>query len=108
MKSQEPRPLDARTKAALAELEDILRRQYPDATFAVHRGVDDPETIQLWATVDVEDTDLVLDAVVDRVMQLQIDDALPIHVIPVRPTARVLAMRQSQARELSHHAHPAL
>jgi hypothetical protein len=32
--------------------------------------------------------------VIDRVMELQVEEGLPIHVIPLRPIARVLALRQ--------------
>jgi hypothetical protein len=36
--------------------------------------------------------------VTDRVLQFQLEDRLPIHVIPVRPRERVLAMlREAQA-----------
>src|SRR3546814_1184299 len=50
----------------------------------------------LVATVDVEDQDAVLDVVVDRMMELQIDEGLPIFVIPVRTAERVAAMRAAQ------------
>jgi hypothetical protein len=43
--------------------------------------------------VDVEEPDAVLDVVVDRMMDLQIAEGLPLFVIPVRPAARVLALR---------------
>ncbi|MFN8556134.1 MAG: hypothetical protein U0531_01850 [Dehalococcoidia bacterium] len=35
----------------------------------------------LIVTVDVDDTDAVLDTI-DRVLELQLDDGLPVHVIP--------------------------
>jgi hypothetical protein len=48
------------------------------------------------ATVDVPDTTKVVDAVLDRVLELQIQERLPIHVIPVRPRERVLAMLKAE------------
>ena len=96
---QEP-PIDARTQAALAELQEMLLRHYPDATFRVSRGQDDPDCIHLVMTVDVEDTDVVLDTVIDRVMELQIEEELPVHVIPIRPLERVLQeMPERRAEE---------
>jgi hypothetical protein len=81
------------------ELEALILQRYPDATFRVTRSPDEPAVIHLLATVDVEDTDTVLDAVVERMMDLQIADGLPIYVIPVRPPERVLALRNELAHQ---------
>jgi len=40
--------------------------------------------------VDVSDTEEVFDVVVERLLEMQIDDALPIYVVPVRPVHRVI------------------
>jgi len=69
----------------------MILQHYPDASFEVGRGQDDPAAIHLMTTVDVEDTDDVIDVVIDRLMQMQIEDDLPIFVIPVRPTADTVA-----------------
>ena len=98
MRSAQPSDeLAPRARSAVDELEALILDRYPDATFRVTRGPDDPETIHLLAMVDVEDTDAVLDAVVDRMMDLQIEGGLPIYVIPVRPPERVLALRNKLA-----------
>jgi hypothetical protein len=82
---------------AISELEGLIRSRYPSATFAVGIG-DDPEGVYLVPTVDVEDTDVVMDVVIDRLLQLQIDEGLPVYVVPIRPLERVLAeMRQAEA-----------
>jgi hypothetical protein len=99
--------LDARSQVAVAGLQAMLRERYPKASFRLRRGIDDPESIQLVATVDVEDTDEVLDVVIDRVMELQIEERLPVHVIPVRPRERVLAMLAKQ-EETSRHRSPTI
>jgi hypothetical protein len=39
------------------------------------------------ATVDVEDLDCVTDAFIDRLLELQIDEGLPIYIVPVSPLA---------------------
>ncbi|HEX5497926.1 MAG TPA: hypothetical protein VFX03_01825 [Thermomicrobiales bacterium] len=77
--------------AALRELQDRIAARYPEATFAVEDG-SDPRGIYLIATVDVPDTDVVFDLVVERLLELQIEDGLPIYVTPIRPIARVIAM----------------
>jgi len=46
------------------------------------------------ATVDVPDHSELLATVLERQLALQIEDGLPLFVIPVRPPARVLALRR--------------
>lgn len=73
-----------RVQVALADFERQIREQYPDATFDVTFG-GEPDGIYLTATVDVEDTFEVLDVIRDRLYQVQVDEYLPVYVIPVRP-----------------------
>ena len=82
------RRLDPRTRAAVREIQQLILRRYPQAAFEVTPGPDDPESTHLVATIDVEDTDEVLDVVIDRLLDLQVEDHLPVHVIPVRPAER--------------------
>ena len=77
--------LPAQMEAALTELRKLIHEEYPDALFAVRRGVDEPESVELVATIDIENRDDILDLVIDRVLAFQIDDGLLIHVIPQRP-----------------------
>jgi hypothetical protein len=112
MNAELNRPLDTHFQAALAELQGTLMQHYPAATFRLRRDVDDPGGIQLLVTVDTDDTDAVLDVVIDRVMELQIEEGLPVHVIPLRTTERVAALRKAYAatapawRRLGPSAHP--
>jgi len=48
--------------------------------------------------VDVDDPDEVLDTVIERVVQFQIDEQLPIHVVPIRTPERVSAYLEQQRR----------
>lgn len=92
---------DPRIQAALAELQGLILTGYPMATFTVGRG-DDPEGVYLTATVDIEDVEEVIDVVVDRLVDLQVEEGLPVDVVPLEPLARVLAgMRE---REEAAHA----
>jgi hypothetical protein len=105
--SEEP-PRDARTQTALRELQTIIKQRYPDATFQVTRSQEEPEAIHLVATVDVEDRGEVLDAVMERMMALQIEQDLPIFVIPIRPRERMLAVRRALAQAIQQKQFPAL
>jgi HEPN domain-containing protein len=77
-----------RMQAAIEELRRLIQRHYPEATFQVEPG-DDPTGMYVLATVDVEDTDVVVEVYIDRLLELQIDEGLAVYVVPVRPLARV-------------------
>jgi hypothetical protein len=47
------------------ELSSLIRQRYPTAAFAVEPSVDDPEVTHVWATVDVDDPDEVVDLVIE-------------------------------------------
>jgi hypothetical protein len=81
----------ARIQDAIDELQGLVLQRYPTARFAVTRAEDEPENVHLTAVIDVEDTDEVLDLVIDRVVELQVDEQIPVHVIPIRTPERVLA-----------------
>ena len=76
--------LDARRKEAITELTRLIRQHYPTATFDVSPDPDDPDITLLWATVDVDDPDQVLDLVMERALQLQVDEGVPVYVVPIR------------------------
>jgi hypothetical protein len=44
---------------------------------------------------------LFADLVMDRMLQLQLDEGIPIYVIPIRTPERVAALRQQQSRPAS-------
>ena len=77
-------------QAAIMGLQGLIQQHYPNTTFEVVHG-SDPTGIYVLATVDVEDTEAVVDVYIDRLLELQIDADLAIYVVPVRPLARVLA-----------------
>jgi hypothetical protein len=81
---------DPHLQAAVAELQSLIHTSYPSAVFDVAPG-DDPAGLYLTATVDVEDTDEVFEIVVGRLLEMQVEEELPVYVIPVRPLARVVA-----------------
>lgn len=75
---------------AIEQLKTLVKARYQHATFQVEPDPDDPGALDLIATVDIEDVEEVLDLVIDRVLELQLEQEIPIHVIPIRPLKRVL------------------
>ena len=82
-------PLTPPMQQAIEELQALIRRVDPTATFEVIPG-DDPAGTYVIATVDVEDTETVVDGYIDRLLALQIEAGLPVYVVPVRPLVRVV------------------
>ena len=82
--------LDPRMQGTIAQLQEMIRGRFPTATFEVSHGEDDAESIHLTTTVDVEDPDEVVDIVIDRVLELQVEEGIPVHVIPLRTPERLL------------------
>jgi hypothetical protein len=91
---------DARTQAAIDELTAMVREHYPTAAFAVGPSEEDQAVTHITATVDVDDPDEVVDLVIDRMLELQIEEGLPVHLIPVRTPERVQALLQRQRRPI--------
>ncbi len=94
---QQPTRWDERTQHAIDEIRRAISAKYPTARFQVGRAEDDPQSIHITAIVDVDDPDEVGDLVLDRVLELQVEEGLPIHVIPIRTPERVLAELQAEA-----------
>ena len=87
---------------AINELKTRISERFPQASFVVEEGFD-PKGIYLVTTVDIADTDEVIDAIGDRLVELQVDEGLPLYVTPLRPIQRVVAAlrEREQARSLS-------
>lgn len=88
--NQERHPaFDDQTQGALDTLQSMIAERYPAASFEVSHG-DDPEGVYLRATVDIDDVDEVLDTVLDPLFTYQVEEGLPIYVVPLQPIERVL------------------
>ncbi len=84
-------PLDAKMQAAIAEMKGLILRHYPDATFEIGIG-EDPVGMHLKATIDREDLWDVIELCSERLVDLQVDEGIPLYVIPTRPLARTMEM----------------
>ncbi|MFN0074299.1 MAG: hypothetical protein ACKVVP_22695 [Chloroflexota bacterium] len=94
--------LTPRLQEVIDELKASIRERYPEATYEVEYGYD-PPGFRLIPIVDVEDTADVIHVVGDRLLELQIEEGLPIYVTPSRSPERIEAM----TRELLER-HPEL
>ena len=95
MRSESHVSLTPRMEEALNELKGTISERFPQASFVVEEGFD-PKGIYLVTTVDIADTDDVIDVVGDRLVELQVDEGLPIYVTPLRPIQRVVAELQER------------
>ncbi len=96
MNSEHVNQDEPRIQAALSELQELIRQRWPEASFHVSHG-EDPEGVYLGAIVDIEDTDDVMDSIIDRLLDIQVEERLPVYVIPVRPTHRVIEEMRTRA-----------
>jgi hypothetical protein len=94
-------PLSPAIEKAVNELKGTIAERFPQASFVIEEGFD-PKGIYLVTTVDTADTDEVMDVIGDRLVELQVDEGLPIYVTPLRPMRRVIA----ELRELEQAASP--
>ncbi len=91
---------DPQIRKAIDELIGIIRERYPEARFDVGLG-GESSGIHVRTTVDVEDTEDVTNLYMDRLVDMQVEEGLPIHVIPVRPLARTTEMLRQRREKTS-------
>ena len=87
--------LTPRMEEAVQELKRLITARFPQAGFVVEEGFD-PKGTFLVTTVDIADTDEVIDVVGDRLVELQVTEGLPVYVTPLRPIERVVAQLREQ------------
>jgi uncharacterized protein (DUF433 family) len=89
-----------RAQAALDELQALIAARFPQATFTVEKGYE-PAGIYLEATVDIDDIGDVVAVFINRLVDIQVDDGIPVYVNVQRPIERVRAtFREQQSRAI--------
>lgn len=92
-----------RAQAAVDELQAMIAARYPEATFSVYTWYD-TAGIYLEATIDIEDTDEVRDVFRDRLLDIQVEDGIPVDVRVSQPPERAweqhLEYQERQARRI--------
>ena len=83
-----------RAQAALDELQAMIAARYPEATFSTYTWYD-IAGIYLDATVDVEDTEEVFEVFRDRLLDIQVEDGIPVYVHVQLPPERAQARNEA-------------
>jgi HSP20 family molecular chaperone IbpA len=78
------RVADPKIQAGIQEMEALIRKRYSKATFTVGIG-EDPAGVYLTATIPGVDFDEAVDVYIDRLVDLQAEQGLPLYVIPITP-----------------------
>lgn len=107
MKRRDEIRLSPKMQRAIEELERKIKTRYPEATFQVKRNPENPRVIHLMPTVDLIDQDEVLDLVIDRLVDLQVKEHLPLFVVPLRTPEREAEVREDLRREREQRAEAA-
>jgi hypothetical protein len=92
---------DPRIREAVEELRTLIAGRYPSAQFDVFERDDprdDPKGVRLLATVDIKDTDEVMDGVMDALYDIQVERGLPVYVVTEQPASRVAKELRERAR----------
>jgi hypothetical protein len=83
---------------AISDLKRRIIDVYPEAEFDVYTR-DDPEGVRLRVMIDADDTDQVLDVVIDQLYEYQVEQGLPIYVVPVQTDERIAAWLEQRRAE---------
>lgn len=92
-----------RIQEVLEEFKGLIGAAYPEATFDVEVG-GEPDGVYLIVTIDLDDTEEVLGVVMDRMLEVQIEEKLPVYVLPLRPIGsryEPVQARREPARSLA-------
>jgi len=91
--------MNERLQKAIAEIEAMITKAYPNAQFSPV-WLDDPEGMQVRVTVPVNDLEEVFNLVADRLLHFQIEEGLPLYLVPLRPAGQVLKQLEDTASPL--------
>lgn len=75
---------DPQIQCAIKELQGIVLARYPEARFDVAFG-EEPIGVYVTTTVDVDDPEEVTDLYIHRLIEMQVEEDLPVHMIAVQP-----------------------
>jgi hypothetical protein len=89
--------VDERVLVFVEELKNTILAHHPEATFELGPGGENPTAIFLDAYVDLDDPFEILDEISDRVVDIQVDEGIPLFVMP-RPTPE-RAIEQARTHE---------
>jgi len=85
-------------EAAITEMMERIAQRFPTTIFEIYEG-EDPDGIYLAAIIDTDDLEEATDPFRDRIVDLQIDEELPLFVIPERTPERTAALLARDAQD---------
>src|SRR5688500_20178860 len=97
--------LTPRMEEAVQELKGVITKRFPQATFVVEEG-SDPKGIYLVTTVDITDTDEIIDLVGDRLVELQVVEGLTLYLTPLRTIIRVVSVLTTRVAIIAQAPRP--
>ncbi len=74
---------DRKMLDAIAEIQRLISRSFPGTGY-IQSLQDDPFGMRMVATVDTDDLDAVVDCFIDRLLSMQVDEGIPLYVVPIR------------------------
>ena len=89
--------VDDEAMVFVEELKTLILAHHPEAKFTVGPGGENPTATFLRAYVDLDDPFEMLDEISDRIVDIQVDEGIPLHVLPLRTDERELAHRMRRA-----------
>ncbi len=96
---------EPRMQDAIAELKALVLSRYPDATFEVFPS-SNVNGVYLRINVAIDEPGDVSDLILARVVDMQLDDELPLYPIPVRPRRWAVAESAGQDAVLTATPEP--
>ncbi|MGH2616105.1 MAG: DUF433 domain-containing protein [Thermomicrobiales bacterium] len=87
-----------RVQAALDELRAMIATHYPEAAFSVYTWYESAG-IYLSATIDTDDIDEVRDVFKDRLLDIQVEEGIPVYVDVRQPPERARAQARAIQEE---------
>lgn len=88
----------SRMDAAVAEMQQLILSHFPETTFTVGEW-EDPDSVYMRAIMDIDDTDDVIEVILDRLVDMQVEENLPIYVVPIRTPERRAAAQERERRD---------
>lgn len=85
-------------REVIEEYKQLILARFPDAEFEVTEG-DDPPGIHVWATVDAADLFEVSEYVAPYVVDVQVDEGLPIYLFPTRDRPLRARIAEAETRD---------
>jgi len=89
---------DVPVNQVVDDLKRLITARFPDAGFTVFEG-EDPEGVYLRAVVDVDDSSDVMETVLDKLYELEVEQELPVYVVTSQPPERVAAKRKTRRNQ---------